>query len=54
MVPSSISRSETPGVAATISAAWSALALDVMNTLASQSRTMYESSPLVRRDDAAV
>ena len=37
-----------------ISVAWSALYLDVMKTLASQSRRMYDSSPLVSRDDAAV
>ena len=32
-VPSSISRSDTPGVSSTISAAWSALYFDVMKTL---------------------
>jgi hypothetical protein len=39
-VPSSIKRSETPGVSASTSVAWSALYFDVMKTLASQSRRM--------------
>jgi hypothetical protein len=47
-------RSETPGVSATISAAWSALYFDVMKTLAWQSLRMYASSPLVSRDEHAV
>ena len=43
-----------PGVSSTISAAWSALYFEVMKTFASESFRMYDSSPLVSRDDAAV
>ena len=40
IVPSSINRNRTPGVWATTSAAWSALADDVMKTVAPQSSMM--------------
>ena len=53
-MPSSISRSSTPGLPATISAAWSALYVEVMNTFAWQSSRMYSSSGLVSRLEHAV
>ena len=42
------------GVDGTIAAAWSARWCDMITTRAPQSSTMYASSPLVSRDDAAV
>ena len=44
----------TAPISGRISAAWSALYRDVMNARAPQSETMYDSSPLVRRDEQAV
>ena len=54
MVPSSMRRVVTLGVDGTIAAACSARWCEVITTRAPQSSTMYASSPLVNRDDAAV